>query len=176
MNDCRIHRDSRNLAVQLTTQNFRHRKSPEDLTYLWTNVRQVSRQFKQEIEELFRTEHLPKTWLHIDTGETSGALPQFGGSLINSSLHHIANNFDDALTNSSSTTVQVFDFKSRSKFSQIQARFPGRAVFSLQPEHTIQLLDSSASTRAAFKGLQARLGPSRLGGVDESVPGPRTLI
>ena len=59
----------------ITTQNFRHRKSPEDLTYLWTTVRQVSRQFKEEIEELFRTENLPKTWLHIDTGETSGALP-----------------------------------------------------------------------------------------------------
>ena len=77
------------------------------------------------------------------------------------------------MTNTSSTT---FEFKSRSKFNQIQARFPGRAVFSLQPEHTIQLLDSSASTRAAFKGLQARLGPGRLGGVDESVPGPRMLF
>ena len=45
----------------ITTQNFRHRKSPEDLMYLWITVRHVSRQFKEETEEPFRTEHQPKT-------------------------------------------------------------------------------------------------------------------
>lgn len=49
-------------------------------------------------------------------------------------------------------------------------------MFSLQPEHTIQLLNSSASTRAAFRGLQARLGPGRLGEADESVPAPRRRL
>lgn len=51
----------------ITMQNFRHRKSPDELTYLWTTLRHVSRQFKEEIETIFRTEHLPKTWLHLDT-------------------------------------------------------------------------------------------------------------
>lgn len=58
----------------MTTQNFRHRKSPDELTYLWTTVRHVSRQFKEEIEDMFRTEHLPKTWLHVDTGKPLCAL------------------------------------------------------------------------------------------------------
>lgn len=59
----------------LTIHHFRHRKSPADLTYLWTTVRQVSKQFRQEIEEIFRTKHLPRTWVHVDTGESSRALP-----------------------------------------------------------------------------------------------------
>lgn len=55
----------------LTIKNFRHRKSPEDLTYLWSTVRQVSKQFKYEIEEIFRAEHLPRTWVHVNTRESS---------------------------------------------------------------------------------------------------------
>ena len=58
----------------ITIQNFRHRTSPDDLTYLWTSVRHVSRQFKEEIENIFRTEHLPKTWLYVDVGEFTCAL------------------------------------------------------------------------------------------------------
>ena len=58
----------------MTTENFRHRKSPDELTYLWTTVRHVSRQFKEEIEDIFRTEHLPKTWIHVDTGKPLCAL------------------------------------------------------------------------------------------------------
>ena len=53
----------------LVIQNLRCRKSPEDLTYLWTTVRHVSRQFREEIDYLFLIEHLPKTWLHVDTCE-----------------------------------------------------------------------------------------------------------
>ena len=58
----------------ITIQNFRNHRSPEDLTYLWTTVRHVSKQFRHEIEEIFRAEHLPKTWLRIDSGESSSAL------------------------------------------------------------------------------------------------------
>lgn len=49
----------------LTIPHLRHRKSPDDLTYLWSTVRHVNRLFQEKIEELFRTEHLPKTWLHF---------------------------------------------------------------------------------------------------------------
>ena len=54
----------------LTLHNLRERKSQDELQYLWTEVRRVSKQFQEEIEEIFRTEHLPKTWLHFDTGES----------------------------------------------------------------------------------------------------------
>ena len=57
------------------TQNFRCRKSPDELSYLWTTVRQVSKQFQEDVEDIFRSEHLPKTWLHIDNSEISYALP-----------------------------------------------------------------------------------------------------
>ncbi len=53
----------------LTLHNLRERKGQDDLQYLWTEVRHVSKQFREEIEEIFRIEHLPKTWLHFDTGE-----------------------------------------------------------------------------------------------------------
>ena len=51
------------------TENFRCRKSPDELSYLWTTVRLVSKQFKDDVEDIFRTEHLPKTWLYLDNSE-----------------------------------------------------------------------------------------------------------
>ena len=53
----------------MTLAYLRERKSQEELAYLWLKARLVSRQFKQEIEEIFRTEHLPKTWLHFHQSE-----------------------------------------------------------------------------------------------------------
>jgi len=50
----------------MTIREMRHQKSPDDLTYLWTTARQVCKQFKVEIEAMFRQEHLPKTWLLFD--------------------------------------------------------------------------------------------------------------
>lgn len=55
----------------LALQNLRDRKSQDELTYLWTTLRHVSRQFKEEIEEIFRTEHLPKVLLYLHSS-TSG--------------------------------------------------------------------------------------------------------
>ena len=60
----------------LTLHNLRDRKSQADLQYLWTEVRHVSKQFQEEIEAIFRTEHLPKTWLHFDTSELIRFLSQ----------------------------------------------------------------------------------------------------
>ena len=57
-------------------------KPSQKLTYPWTTVRSVSQQLKKEIEDIFRTEHLSKTWLHLDTGESSCAYtanPEGGG-------------------------------------------------------------------------------------------------
>ncbi|KAM0801618.1 hypothetical protein BDR22DRAFT_181620 [Usnea florida] len=51
------------------TENFRCRKSLDELSYLWTTVRLVSRQFKDDVEDIFRTEHLRKTWLYLDNSE-----------------------------------------------------------------------------------------------------------
>lgn len=51
------------------TDNFRCRKSPDELSYLWTSVRLVSKQFKDDVEDIFRVEHLPKTWLYLDNSE-----------------------------------------------------------------------------------------------------------
>ena len=51
------------------TDNFRCRKSPDELSYLWTTVRLVSKQFKDDVEDIFQTEHLPKTWLYLDNSE-----------------------------------------------------------------------------------------------------------
>ena len=45
--------------------NFKGEKGQTELAYLWTVIRLVSRWFKFEIENIFKTEHLPKTWLHF---------------------------------------------------------------------------------------------------------------
>jgi hypothetical protein len=49
----------------LTLHNLRDLKSQDELTYLWTTVRHVCRQFMTEVESIFRTQHLPKTFIHI---------------------------------------------------------------------------------------------------------------
>ncbi|SJK99556.1 uncharacterized protein ARMOST_02864 [Armillaria ostoyae] len=41
----------------------------KDLTFLWINCRQVSRNFKEAVERVFVIKHLKKTWIHIDPGE-----------------------------------------------------------------------------------------------------------
>ena len=51
------------------TENFRCRRSPDELSYLWTAVRLVSKQFKDDVEDIFRTEHLRKTWLYLDNSK-----------------------------------------------------------------------------------------------------------
>lgn len=55
-------------------RTFRDCTSQEDLTSLWTGVRPVCRLFKEEIEDIFRTEHLPKTWLHVNLGKCTAFL------------------------------------------------------------------------------------------------------
>ncbi|KAK0214071.1 hypothetical protein IW262DRAFT_1466625 [Armillaria fumosa] len=41
----------------------------KDLSFLWINCRQVSRNFKEAVERVFVIKHLKKTWIHIDPGE-----------------------------------------------------------------------------------------------------------
>lgn len=55
----------------IALQNLRSRKSQPELTYLWTTVRHVSRQFMHEVEDIFVEEHLPKVWLRIESSEFS---------------------------------------------------------------------------------------------------------
>lgn len=52
----------------MTINNMCDRKSQAELAYLWTTVRQVSKDFEREIEKLFLKEHLGKTWIHADCG------------------------------------------------------------------------------------------------------------
>lgn len=66
----------------LTLQKLRSWKSQDELTYAWTTVRHVCRQFKEEVEEIFRTEHVPKTWLHLDTRELLTAKSYLAGHAI----------------------------------------------------------------------------------------------
>ena len=55
--------------LRYITENFRCRVSPDELSYLWTTVRLVSKQFKDDVEDIFRTEHLRKTWLYLGNSE-----------------------------------------------------------------------------------------------------------
>ncbi|KAK0494033.1 hypothetical protein EDD18DRAFT_379479 [Armillaria luteobubalina] len=41
----------------------------KDLTFLWINCRQVSRNFKEAVERVFVIKHLKKTWILIDPSE-----------------------------------------------------------------------------------------------------------
>lgn len=59
----------------LTLNHCREWESQDELTYLWTTVRHVSRQFKAAVEDIFKTEHLSKTWLHVEPGEFSLSRP-----------------------------------------------------------------------------------------------------
>lgn len=54
----------------LTLDNFRESKSQDELIYLWTTLRHVCRQFKATVEELFKTQHLPRTFLHFKSSRS----------------------------------------------------------------------------------------------------------
>lgn len=138
----------------ITTQNFRHRKSPDDLTYLWTAVRHVSRQFKAEIEDIFLTEHLPKTWLHVNV--------------------NVANTL-----NNSPTGLNVFAFNFKLKYEKLHSRHPGRAVFSLRSENNTRdrpSPDILVCRRKTFKRLRDEAGTGRLDEADKSVAGSRIRL
>lgn len=51
-----------------TLKTLEHRRSQEELIYLWTSVRNVSSHFKDEIEGIFVTEHMAKVALHANCG------------------------------------------------------------------------------------------------------------
>ena len=48
-------------------ENARHWKTRDELLHLWTGIRPLCRQFKEYVDDVFRAEHLPKTWLYLDT-------------------------------------------------------------------------------------------------------------
>ena len=62
----------------LVLLSFKDWKIQEELAYLWLVARHVCGQFKTTIEKIFETEHLPKTWLHMDLGESLSTLPSIG--------------------------------------------------------------------------------------------------
>ena len=155
----------------MTTRNFRHRKSPDELTYLWTTVRRVSRQFKEEIEEIFRTEHLPKTWLHVDISESLFAPPPSLRQFIDVGVPHpVCDNKPDRL--------KLYDFECKLNYDKIQPRYPGRAVFSCRLDHKRYppFLKTAMSRRKIFERLRNEAGPGRLGEADKSVPGSRIRV
>lgn len=65
-------------VLRATRVDFHDSRSQEDLTHLWTCVRLVSKQLKNEVEDIFKTQHLPRTVLHFITGQwcLSCACPQ----------------------------------------------------------------------------------------------------
>lgn len=51
--------------LRMITKHFGERKPQAHLADLWINVGNVCKIFKEEVEEIFRKEHLQKTWLHL---------------------------------------------------------------------------------------------------------------
>lgn len=54
---------------RMTLEEFRQLGSLEDLIWLWSECRHVSKLFLGTIEDILRTEHLPKTRLGIEIGK-----------------------------------------------------------------------------------------------------------
>lgn len=54
----------------LTLDHFRELKSQDELIYLWTTLRHVCRQFKATLEDLFKAQHLPRTFLYFKPGKS----------------------------------------------------------------------------------------------------------
>ena len=59
----------------ITLDCLRDHQSQEELIYLRTTVRQVCRQFKTMIEEIFRQEHLPKVWIRVNYRKSANGIP-----------------------------------------------------------------------------------------------------
>lgn len=52
----------------IVLEHFRNLSSPGELTWLWLGGRHVSQLFRIEIENFFRTIHLPLTTIRVDLG------------------------------------------------------------------------------------------------------------
>ena len=57
------------IVLQKIRDIFRNCKSQDDLVHLWTCVRTVCKQFKAEVEDIFKTQHVPLVVLHFFTGQ-----------------------------------------------------------------------------------------------------------
>lgn len=133
--------------LSLAIKSFRDSKTKDDLTYLWTTARRVNRQFKQEIEQLFLTNHLPMTRLHLRTTRTLGA--------------HVR------VPESHNYPLWMFD--------QLNHNVPGKAIFTLErsalpPPASSQSTDDHLAM-SIYQQLKEKAGPGRLAEGRERVCG-----
>lgn len=59
----------RHAILQETRDIFRNCKGQDDLVFLWTCVRPVCKQLKADVEDIFKTQHVPRIVLHFFTGQ-----------------------------------------------------------------------------------------------------------
>ena len=130
-------------------------KCQDELTYLWTTVRHVCRQFKSEIENMFRTEHLPKTFLYVHKHAQAPNLIQDG---------------DDMSVPPKIPQLQ-YDSLCRFDFDGVHTTYPSRAVFSVH--HTSI---GPKGVREMIKSIEAKTGPRRMGEADKTQPGSRVRL
>lgn len=135
----------------LTLRNFRDLRSQNELVYLWTTVRHVCRQFKIEVEDIFRMEHLPKTFL-----------------LGNNYVHD-----QDCNGRSAPPTDPQYRYDSscRFAFDGVHSTYPTRAVFSIYQKQF-----GSKVVREIIKDIETRTGPGRMGEADKNRPGSRVRL
>lgn len=139
----------------ITLHYLRDLKSQDELTYLWTTVRHVSRQCKTEVEDIFRTEHLPKTFLHVHKHTHAPHSTQDGND-----------------QSAPSTNPQLrHDSVCRFDFDGINTTYPSRAVFSI---HLTSI--GPKAVKEMIKDIEAKTGPGRLGEADKSRPGGRVRL
>lgn len=144
----------------IVLHNIRDLKSQDELTYLWTTVRQVCRQFKTEIEDIFRTEHLPKTFLHVHK---------------HAQAPHSTQDGDDRSVPSKVPQLR-YDSLRRFGFDGVHTIRPSSAVFSV---HLTSIGATSIGpnvVKGMIKGIEAKTGPGQLGEADKTQSGSRVRL
>ena len=113
----------------------------DDQVFAWTQCRHLSRQVREEVEDVFSKVHLPKTSFELDTGTSNGS--------ISFHFHHLSDNENMALFSTwkcwerptSELVIQSFESLAKTRKSIIT------------PGHVVKLRNDVNDTEIPYKSL-----------------------
>ncbi|KAF6232910.1 hypothetical protein HO173_008873 [Letharia columbiana] len=156
------------LILRMIRDNFRNCKSQDDLTHLWTCVRSVCKQLKAEVEDVFKSQHLPSNTLHFISDTYYAEYDTFSHSRAG-----IWATWDRAPLD----RVEQYDFKAQLRFAGLLELDPGRAVFKIQHRPNDPNDPENLYEGVIFRHMREReggLGP--MGEADKYKPSERRRL
>ncbi|CAD6577873.1 MAG: hypothetical protein ASARMPRED_008436 [Alectoria sarmentosa] len=155
------------MILRMIWDNFRNCKSQDDLTHLWTCVRLVCKQLKAEVEDIFKTQHLPGTSLHFLTDTYYADYDTFSRSRAD-----IWATWERAPLDH----VEKYDFNLQLGFAGLAEDDPGRAVFKIQHRSNNPNDPENLYEGTIFRHMREKGGLGPMGEADRFRPSERRRL